>query len=196
MGAKGAPESITVKNEGTTKIVIEGLDDIEMKADVKADMKSDSKTDTRMTLSVPEPITMNNNGRTEFAITEPIVTRMSTDVALDMKPMVLDACLTVKLADLPKQHIRRPYEKSYALRVFGREIFDFRMCGESETIIDDVVKKPLVIWGSEKHRPYRTRSEHFTVGGHSDDCGHGYDDVAPGPAVAAEGDGLRIDFED
>ncbi len=191
MGAKGAPSSITVKNEGTTNLVIDGLDDIEM----KSDMKSDSKMDSRMTLSVPDPITMTTNGKTEFAITEPIVTRMSTDVALDMKPMVMDACLTVRLADLPKQHVRRPYQRSFALRVMGREIFEFNMCGESEIIIEDVSKKPLVIWGSELHRP--RRAHHEGLGGNVVDCEQGRDDIDhqidDKPQV---GGALRIDLDE
>ena len=50
-----------------------------------------------------------------------------------MKPVVMDMCVTLKLADLPTQQVRRPYERFYRLTLFGREIMGLRMSGESRS---------------------------------------------------------------
>lgn len=155
MGDKGVPDEITVNNQGTTVMRIEGLDDIDVTMRTPDTMKTDMKSDSKMALTV-NPLSVTTNGRTELAITEPIVTNMTNDMRIDVKPMVVDACITLKIADLPRQRIRRPYDRRIKLSLFGTELVELRMCGESETLIEDLPVKPMLSWGSQssaRHRP-------------------------------------------
>jgi hypothetical protein len=135
----GVPSSITVNEGGTTDIDIEGLDDIGLTINVPDTIK----TDATSTLKVPDPI--RTEMRTTLEVPDPIVTHSSA--SLDVKPVVMDLCLTVKLADLPTQQIRRPYDRWFGLTLFGREVIGFHSRGESQIIIEDLPRGPAMVWG-------------------------------------------------
>lgn len=172
MGGKGIPEEITVNNQGTTVMRVEGLDDMDITLHTPDTMKTDMTTKATMGLTV-NPLSMHTTGRQELAITEPIVTNMSTDMRLDVKPMVVDACITLKIADLPEQRIRRPYDRRIKLSVLGTELVELRMCGESEIVVEDLPVKPMMTWGAQKSHPHRSRVEPVIV----------QDDSSPGVRI-------------
>jgi hypothetical protein len=172
VGGKGIPDEITVNNQGTTVMRVEGLDDMDITLHTPDTMKTDMTTKATMGLTV-NPLSMNTTGRQELAITEPIVTNMSTDMRLDVKPMVVDACITLKIADLPEQRIRRPYDRRIKLSVFGTELVELRMCGESEIVVEDLPVKPTMAWGAQKSNPHRSRIEPVDV----------QDDSSPGVRI-------------
>jgi hypothetical protein len=155
--SSGVPDHITVENKGTTTVRVEGLDDVDVDVTLHTPdaLRSDSKIDSTMALAVTEPVTLNTNLKAELAISEPIVTKASTDVSLDVKPLVMDVCLTMKVADLPTQQVRRPYDHRFSVSVLGTELLAFRMCGESQVIIEDLPIRPVVAWGAEAIRAHR-----------------------------------------
>lgn len=130
--------------------------DIESKtnADVKTDLKSDSNIDIdldgsklRTELVLPQPFRTESN----FAITEPIVMENRSDIGLDVRPLVMDFCFKFEFGDLPSTCIRQPYQHHFGITLFGIEILGFNLAGESRVLIEDVVKKPQVVWGGEGH---------------------------------------------
>jgi hypothetical protein len=150
----GSPSSITVTEGGTTNLDIQGLDDIQVTLNVPDPITTNSTSTTTSSLAITQPIQLDTSS--QMAITQPIVmdttSSMTLDVKplsmeLDVKPVVMDLCVTLKLADLPTQQVRRPYERSYALTLFGREVLGLHMSGESQIIIEDLPHGPSMVWG-------------------------------------------------
>jgi hypothetical protein len=150
----GSPGTINVNEGGTTNVDIEGLDDIQLTLNVPDPITTNSNSTSNASLAITEPINLNTSST--MAITEPIVmettSSMTLDVKplkmdLDVKPLVMDLCVTFKLADLPNQQVRRPYERFYGLTLFGREVIGLRMSGETQIIIEDLPRRPSMVWG-------------------------------------------------
>ena len=149
MGSKGGDISVDMEADVTSTNTMEivGLDDINM----------------RMEVAVPDPI------RNEFAITQPIdmntdldldlntvmeikpiVMTNNSNVGLDVKPLTLDFCLKLDFGAPPPMCIRQPYSHHFGITLFGTEVLGFNFSGESQTILDELPKRPAVAWGSER----------------------------------------------
>jgi hypothetical protein len=172
MGGKGGDVDMDVDADitSTNSMEIVGLDDIDM----------------RMEMAFPDPI------RSEFAITQPvqmetdldlntvmeikpIVMTNNSNVGLDVKPVQLDFCLKLDFGAPPPMCVRMPYSHHFGITLFGVELFGFNFSGESQTILDELPKRPQVAWGGEK-------AVKHVSGGHKH---HG----------AASDSGLRIRFD-
>ncbi len=137
--------------------------DADIDSDTKTDIKSESYIDIdldgsnlRTELVLPQPFRTESN----FAITEPIVMENRSDIGLDVRPMVMDFCFKFEFGDLPSTCIRQPYQHHFGITLFGIEILGFNLAGESRVLIEDVVKKPQVVWGGGGHdegRPSKRR---------------------------------------
>ena len=137
--------------------------DADIDSDTKTDIKSESNIDIdldgsnlRTELVLPQPFRTESN----FAITEPIVMENHSDIGLDVRPMVMDFCFKFEFGDLPSTCIRQPYQHHFGITLFGIEILGFNLAGESRVLIEDVVKKPQVVWGGGGHdegRPSKRR---------------------------------------
>jgi hypothetical protein len=138
--------------------------DADIDSDTKTDIKSESNIDIdldgsnlKTELVLPQPF------RTEskFAITEPIVMENRSDIGLDVRPLVMDFCFKFEFGEFPSTCIRQPYQHHFGITLFGIEVLGFNLAGESRILIEDVVKKPQVVWGGEGHsegRPSRKRA--------------------------------------
>ena len=172
MGGKGGDVDMDVDADitSTNSMEIVGLDDIDM----------------RMEMAFPDPI------RTEFAITQPvqmetdldlntvmeikpIVMTNNSNVGLDVKPVQLDFCLKLDFGAPPPMCIRMPYSHHFGITLFGVELLGFNFSGESQTIMDELPKRPQVAWGGEK-------AVKHVAGGHK-------------PHGAGSDSGLRIRFD-
>jgi hypothetical protein len=136
--------------------------DADIDSDTKTDIKSESNIDIdldgsnlRTELVLPQPFRTESN----FAITEPIVMENRSDIGLDVRPMVMDFCFKFEFGDLPSTCIRQPYQHHFGITLFGIEILGFNLAGESRILIEDVVKKPQVVWGGghDEGRPSKRR---------------------------------------
>lgn len=124
---------------------------------------------TDMTLHTPDTLrsdststmttTSTLNSTSEMAITKPIVT--NSDMRMDIKPVVVDMCFTANIGKIPRLCIKRPYDHHLSLRVMGMELIGLDLHGQRSTIIDDLPKRPDVVWGTDRG------------GWHSDHGGHG-----------------------
>lgn len=108
---------------------------------------------------VPQPIEMANtlevrpvNLTTEsrFAVTEPIVSQNTSNIGLDVRPMVMDLCFRLEFGDFPPTCIRQPYRHHFGITFFGMEILGFNFAGESQTIIENIARKPHVVPGQHR----------------------------------------------
>jgi hypothetical protein len=98
---------------------------------------------------------------------KPIVMTNNSNVAMDLKPVQLDFCLKLDFGAPPPMCVRMPYSHHFGITLFGVELLGFNFSGESQTILDELPKKPQVAWGSEKAvRHTHSRGKH--QGGEAD----------------------------
>jgi hypothetical protein len=166
MGGKGGDVDMDVDAEitSTNTMEIVGLDDIDM----------------RLEMAFPDPI------RSEFAITQPIQMDMETDldlntvmeikpivmtnnsnVGLDVKPVQLDFCLKLDFGAPPPMCVRMPYSHHFGITLFGVELLGFNFSGESQTILDELPKRPQVAWGGAKPHKHAHAGEAQIAGSES-----------------------------
>lgn len=108
-----------------------------------------------------KPLDIHN--KSEFAVTQPIVTdsknksdstvdlkveplRVDTasdqKSAIDIKPLVIDYCQTVKVAQLPPTCIEQPYHHHFGITFMGMELWGLTFSGKSEMIIQPAPPRP------------------------------------------------------
>jgi hypothetical protein len=90
------------------------------------------------------PVKVDSNSRQELAY-DPIRTDASSTV--DLKPIALDVCMRSGPAPLPPTHVCNPYQHRLALTLLGVEVFGVAWSGETETIVDDRPRRPVIAWG-------------------------------------------------
>ena len=158
------------------------LDDIHIEVDSDSTIDADFRTElvvpqpirTESSFAVTEPIvTQSSNSigldikpiRTEsaIAITEPIVSENSSNISLDVKPLVADLCFKLEVGKLPDTCIRQPYQHHFGVTIFGIELFGFNFAGESQTVIENIPKKPQVVWGMQQTVAHQTKRKHASV---------------------------------
>jgi hypothetical protein len=155
------------------KDVSVNLDNI--KFDVKTDLTSDSDLNVDSTSNLTVASTSDiridtSNIRTElllpqpfrtessFAITEPI--NSNSSIGLDIRPLVMDFCFKFEFGELPSTCIRQPYQHHFGITLFGVEMLGFNLTGETRVMIDEVQKRPQVMWGGEEMGPGRGENRH------------------------------------
>ena len=134
-------DTIEVKNSGTTKLEVVGMDNMKTTLSIPDPIKNENKT----TLSIPD--TVKSETKTTLSIPDTVRSEAKNDLNLDIKPMVTDTCLTIKTAPFPETMIRQPYKFHFGLTVYGMEVFGMDFSGESQVIIQDLPKEPAVAWG-------------------------------------------------
>jgi hypothetical protein len=137
-----------------------------------------------------KPVKVDSNSRQELAY-DPI--RTDANSTLDLKPIALDVCMRSGPASLPPTHICGPYQHRLALTLLGIEVFGVAWSGETQTIVDDRPRRPVVAWGpvTPAPQPYR-----FGLPVHQPSHGHYADEdglhIWPKRAHHRDEGGLRI----
>jgi len=170
MGSKGGDISMDVNADvnSSNSFEIVGLDDIKLRSEMV--FPDPIKTE----FAITQPIQMETDLNTTMEI-KPIVMTNNSNVAMDLKPVTFDFCLKLDFGGPPPMCIRMPYSHHFGITLFGVELFGFNFSGESQTILDELPKRPQVAWGGEK-------SVKHPSGGHS-------------PQVSGSDSGLRIRFD-
>lgn len=168
-------DNIKVDVNSDTSITADMTSDVTANLDSKSNINVDTGN-IRTELVLPQPF----RTESQFAITEPIVMNNTSDIGLDIRPLVMDFCFKFEFGNLPATCIRQPYQHHFGITLFGMEILGFNLAGESRIQIDEVQKKPQVVWGGEERAD--PRAEHRAE--------------APGTRAGAGSDGLRIRLGD
>ena len=125
-------------------------------ADLRTELVVPEPIRTESQLSIPDPIvTQHDIGldikplvtESKFAITEPIVSENTSNIGLDVRPLTVDLCFKMEFGPLPQTCIRQPYRHHFGITLFGVEVLGFNFMGESQTVIENIPKKPQVISG-------------------------------------------------
>jgi hypothetical protein len=163
---------------------------------------------TDMTLHTPDTLrsdststmttTSTLNSTSDMAITQPIVT--DSDMRVDVKPLVVDMCFTANIGKIPRLCIKRPYDHHLSLRVMGMELIGLDLHGQRSMIIDDLPKRPDVVWGSDHggdigagdHTRHTHDHEYRHAGPGGPHPTHGWSSNASGGASVPGSTGLRI----
>jgi hypothetical protein len=158
-GGKGGKASVSsnvnVKSDNNATIDIIGLDDIDLDLSTDLKLPQPLKTDSRFDIDLPQPFSADLKTRSELAVTEPVVAQIGADVAVDIKPVVVDLCLQLGMTKLPPTCVRMPYQHHFGFTLFGMEVLGFNFSGEPRLIIEDVPRRPQVVWAEESGPPRR-----------------------------------------
>ncbi len=141
---------VDINSDSNINADINSTSNMDMTANV--DSKSNINLDTskiHTEIVLPQPL----KTESRFAITEPIVSQNTSDIGLDIRPMVMDFCFKFEFGKLPPTCIRRPYHHHLGVTLFGIELFGLTFSGDSTIMIDEVQKRPQVVWGGEEERP-------------------------------------------
>jgi hypothetical protein len=165
------PVEMILTSNGTN--TIDSLNEI--KADLNLSLPQPFKTSSELDI---KPLKADLGTNTHLAI-DPLKLQLQADplnLSLDLKPAVIDFCYTTNIGKLPNVCIRQPYQHHFGFTWFGIEMWGFTFSGQQETVIEDIERRPKVIWGgarvsSPSHSPERS---------------------APQPPRTQEADGLRI----
>jgi hypothetical protein len=158
-GGGGGTSTVNVNNSGTTNIdsdstvEIRGLDKINTTLELK--LPQPLRTENKQEVVLPQPF--RTESRSEMAVTQPIVTESKASMALDVRPLTVDLCLKFSMGPLPQTCIRQPYHHHFGITMFGVELLGFTFSGESQVIIQDLPRRPLVEWGGQESLPHRPR---------------------------------------
>ena len=156
-------------------INIEVTSDSTMDADLRTELVVPQPIRTESSFAVTEPIVTQSSNtigldiepirmENAIAITEPIVSENSSDISLDVKPMVADLCFKLEIGKLPDTCIRRPYQHHFGVTLFGVELLGFNFAGESQTVIENIPKKPQVVYGGQQTVAHQTKRRQASVG--------------------------------
>jgi len=118
------------------------------------EIKPLSQTATQTTNETMElkPVKVDSSNRQEV-VYDPIRTDSSSTV--DVKPLAMDVCVRSGPAPLPPTHICEPYRHHIGLTLLGVEVIGLAWSGESQTIVDDRPRRPVVSWGAVMPAPPR-----------------------------------------
>jgi hypothetical protein len=177
----------------TTNInnTIKGLNDIQATLELKPLEIKPLTLNTKSEMAVTQPIVTNSTGKNDLTgkfdtnsaarltlAVEPLKVESDQKTAIDLKPLVVDACQTLKLAPLPATCIEQPYNHRLAFALFGIEFWAFSISGESETGIHSP---------DRRHSHSRYHSVQVSHGGRSCD-----ETPAPHSDGGQPGHGLRV----
>jgi hypothetical protein len=167
MGSKGGDVNMDVNADvnSSNSFEIVGLDDINLHTEMVF------PDPIRTEFAVTQPIHMVNDLNTTMDI-KPIVMTNNSNLDMDIKPVQLDFCLKLDFGGPPPMCMRMPYSHHFGITLFGVELLGFNFSGESQTILDELPKRPQVAWGGEKAVRHPSAS--------------------PSPQVAGSDSGLRI----
>lgn len=94
-----------------------------------------------------------------FELLKPIETKSTNEATVDVKPLDVDLCLSFGLKELPATRIRRPYHRTFGVRLFGIDVLELLWKGENRLDIEPRPRAPKVAWGGTRERrptPRRT----------------------------------------
>ena len=107
----------------------------------ESNIKADLGTDTHLAI---DPLKLQLQA-------EPL--RTDSNLSLDLKPAVIDFCFTANIGKLPNVCIRQPYQHHFGFTWFGVELWGFSFSGQQETVIEDLERRPKVVWGGARISP-------------------------------------------
>jgi hypothetical protein len=76
--------------------------------------------------------------------------RTDSNLTLDLKPAVIDFCFTTNIGKVPNVCIRQPYQHHFGFTLFGAEVWGFTFSGQQETVIEELDRRPKVVWGGAR----------------------------------------------
>jgi hypothetical protein len=120
------------------------------------DIKPLSQTSTASQTMDLKPVKVdsssnNSSNSRQEVVYDPIRTDQSN--VLDVKPLAIDMCMRSGPASLPPTHICEPYHHRIGLTMLGVELFGLVVAGESQTIVDDRPRRPVLAWGEVTPAP-------------------------------------------
>jgi hypothetical protein len=143
------PIEMVITTNGTN--TIDSLN--EVKADLNLTLPQPFKTESELEL---KPLKADLGTDTHLAI-DPLKLQLHADplqtdsnLSLDLKPAVIDFCFTTNIGKLPNVCIRQPYQHHFGFTWFGVELWGFSFSGQQETVIEDLVRHPKVVWGGAR----------------------------------------------
>ena len=155
-GGKGGGSSrstVTVNNgpiDVDSTVDINGLDNIKVTASVPEPIKTESKQE--LILAQPFKTEAKNDSTAKLDTTSDIDLDVDSNstLSVDLKPVALDVCMTSS-TKLPQGQITQPFSYHFGLTWFGMEVFGFNFGGQSQTILQDLPKKPAVEWPAQQN---------------------------------------------
>ena len=146
-----ADYSVDVNNHGTVgaDVSIEGLDDIAV--DSTLTVRPLTSTVTLEPLNTTSTITL-----------EPTTSNVTTasSVDFDLEPVTVDSCVRVELGPLPPTRVRSPWEQRIGMTVFGIEVLGLTWCGEAETYVEPVPRRPQIAGVVDQHHERERPESH------------------------------------
>jgi hypothetical protein len=150
-----------IDSDSANTVDVIGLDNIsanntiEADADLKLELVQPFKAETGSVLDI-KPL--------ELTI-KPLEADLNLDtnssMTLDLKPAVIDLCLTANIGKVPNVCVNMPYRHHIGFTWFGTEIWGYTFSGQQDLVVEELARKPKVVWGdvahtgSPSHRPQK-----------------------------------------